>query len=449
MDCTYCAESRKGSSPWFLCPGCFLDDGSYDQSDDRSNESLERSEDSDMSISVLAISWLGVIAAAIALLAVDRGRQRRFGLRLRLVEAREEAMRRIARELIASSRESPTAVCQTLDRAVRALAPAIDVVLFAERDGDALRCTYTSGSRAEYFQEARLSLEDQESALTQAATKGHRVASFGLQKPLIPGDRAFLAVPMVADAATIGVFYVGSTSVDSLDVEESIVTLVDLAVSAYQLALDREIDRERATIDALTGLLTPRAFRTRLYDASAEVLRLQDARLALLFLDTDNFKACNDTLGHAAGDVILRALAQIFAANAGSESIVARNGGDEFCILLAGVTKTEAIRRAERIRRAVEQYPFEAILDGQVPRRAITTSVGVSVYPADAKDAQLLLETADAAMYHSKKRGRNRVSFYDLSGTLTDLGDEPFVPGTPAFDAIEHVSAFVPPADLS
>jgi diguanylate cyclase (GGDEF)-like protein len=402
-----------------------------------------------MDVWVVALSWGGAVGALIALALADRRRQRNVRLRMRLLEAREEALRRVARELIAASRESPTAVCETLDRAVRALSPAIDVVLFADRDGEALRCTYTSGQRAEYFQEARLPLDDQSSALTLAATKGHRVASFGVQKPLIPGDRAFLAVPMVEEATTIGVFYVASTSVDSFDVEESIVTLVDLAVSAYQLALDRELDRERATIDALTGLLTPRAFRTRLYDASTEVSRMQDARLALLFLDTDNFKICNDTLGHAAGDVILRALAQIFAANAGSESIVARNGGDEFCILLAGVTKTEAIRRAEQIRRAVERYPFEAILDGQIPRQSITTSIGVSAYPSDAKDAQLLLETADAAMYHSKKRGRNRVSFYDLTGTLTDLGDEPFVPGNPSFDAVEQLSAFVPPAELA
>ncbi|HTV74138.1 MAG TPA: GGDEF domain-containing protein [Candidatus Acidoferrales bacterium] len=400
-----------------------------------------------MSVALLGLSWASLFAAAAGLVAVDRRRDRRLLLRMRLLEAREDGMRRVARELIAASRESPTAVCEALDRAVRALSPAIDVALFAERDGEALRCTYTSGQRAEYFQEARLPLDDQASALAQAALKGHRVASFGLQKPLIPGDRAFLAVPMVEDATTIGVFYVASTTVDSFDVEESIVTLVDLAVSAYQLALDREIDRERATIDALTGLLTPRAFRTRLYDTAAEVQHHPDAHLALLFIDTDHFKSCNDTLGHAAGDVILRALAQIFAANAGSESIVGRNGGDEFCILLAGVTKTEAIRRAERIRRAVENYPFEAILDGQVPRHAITTSIGVSAYPTDAKDAQLLLETADAAMYHSKKRGRNRVSFYDLSATLTDLGDEPFVPGNPTFDAVEHVSALVPPSE--
>jgi hypothetical protein len=52
-------------------------------------------------------------------------------------------------------------------------------------------------------------------------------------------------------------------------------------------------------------------------------------------------------------------------------------------------------------------------------------------------------------MYHSKKHGRNRVSFYDLTGTLTDLGDEPFVPGNPSFDAVEQLSAFVPPAELA
>lgn len=327
-------------------------------------------------------------------------------------------MREVAHDLIGASRESPAAVCRVLDQAVREISPAIDNVLFCKREDQTLRCMYASGARCEYFRDARLSLERDESALTQAALQCRRVASRGPQRPVIPGDRAFLAVPMHEGAQAEGVFYVSSSTADTLDVEEAVVTLATLAVSAYQLACDRELDRQRATIDALTNLLTPGAFRTRLLEAIA---RPNTRRPALLFIDVDNFKPCNDTLGHDAGDVILRTLARILAASAGSESLVGRKGGDEFCVLLPESSKTQAVQRAENIRKAVESYDFNALLDGKKLPCPITASIGVSMYPVDANTAETLLETADAAMYHGKKRGRNRVCFYDVAGNLAEV----------------------------
>jgi len=366
-------------------------------------------------------SWGIGLAAVAGAVAVDRRRARDVRLRLRLASQRELELRRAARDFIAASRESPEAVRAALDAAIRAVAPEIDATLFLERDGDDLHCLFAAGDRASYFLGTRLSLEREISPLTTAAVQGHRVVSRGATLSAIPGDRAFLAVPLVDEARAFGVFYAASRSVDLFAAEQAIVTLVDLAVPAYRLARERAYDRERATIDALTGLLTPRVFRSRLAAACAASLARGDGRLGLLFIDSDNFKSCNDTLGHGAGDVVLRALARIFTTEAGAEALVARNGGDEFCILFSGGTKTETIRRAERVRVAVERHPFAAALDGATLARPITASIGVATLPVDAKTPEMLLERADAAMYHAKRSGRNRVAFYAETGELTAL----------------------------
>jgi diguanylate cyclase (GGDEF)-like protein len=371
-----------------------------------------------MNLVALDVAWIALIAAWIALWTTDRARVHRARLHELRLQERECKMREVAHDLIGASRESPVAVCRVLDQAVREISPAIDNVLFCKREDETLRCMYASGASCEYFRDTRLSLERDDSPLTQAALQRRRIDTRGPRRPVIPGDRAFLAVPMCEGAQAEGVFYVSSSTADTLEVEESIVTLATLAVSAYQLACDRDLDRQRATIDALTNLLTPGAFRTRLLEA---ISRPTIRRPALLFIDADNFKPYNDSLGHQAGDIILRALARILVTSAGSKSLVARKGGDEFCVLLTECTKTEAVERAEAIRKAVEMYDFDALLDGMKLPYRITASIGVSMFPGDAKTAETLLATADAAMYHGKKRGRNRVCFYDVDGNLADL----------------------------
>ncbi|HTC29161.1 MAG TPA: GGDEF domain-containing protein, partial [Candidatus Acidoferrum sp.] len=163
--------------------------------------------------------------------------------------------------------------------------------------------------------------------------------------------------------------------------------------------------RADATYDGLTGLLTPRAFRTRLRDEIASARFGAHKVLTLWFVDTDRFKAVNDTHGHAAGDAVLQAMAELLRAQGVPEVDVAgRNGGDEFCALIHDAQKTVAIERAQSFCEAVRRHEFG------VPLR-ITASVGVASFPHDARDANELLEVADAAMYHSKRTGRDRVSF--------------------------------------
>ena len=123
------------------------------------------------------------------------------------------------------------------------------------------------------------------------------------------------------------------------------------------------------------------------------------------FIDTDNFKSVNDTYGHAAGDAALQTMASLLRAHTIPErDVVGRNGGDEFCALILDAQKTTAIDRAQAFCDAVRACAFPA----GVP---LSASVGVASYPYDANDSSELLEVADAAMYHSKRNGRDRVSF--------------------------------------
>ena len=127
--------------------------------------------------------------------------------------------------------------------------------------------------------------------------------------------------------------------------------------------------------------------------------------LTLWFVDTDHFKQVNDTYGHAAGDAVLQGMGQLLRAHTVADvDALARNGGDEFCAIVHDAQKTFAIERAQEFCDSVRAMDFG------IPLR-ITASVGVASFPYDAADANELLEVADAAMYHSKRNGRDRVSF--------------------------------------
>ncbi|HET9095112.1 MAG TPA: GGDEF domain-containing protein, partial [Candidatus Baltobacteraceae bacterium] len=120
---------------------------------------------------------------------------------------------------------------------------------------------------------------------------------------------------------------------------------------------------------------------------------------------TDHFKRVNDTFGHGAGDIVLQRMANLLREHTVPEvDLPARNGGDEFCAIVRNVHKVSAIERAHRFCAAVRECSFGI----EVP---VTASIGVAAYPYDASDAGALLEVADGAMYHSKRSGRDRVSF--------------------------------------
>ena len=132
--------------------------------------------------------------------------------------------------------------------------------------------------------------------------------------------------------------------------------------------------------------------------------------LALLFIDLDGFKQVNDTLGHDAGDRLLREIAARLRGCLREGDITGRMGGDEFVVLIeqfSEVGQLEGI--AQKI---IETLSRPASIRGRECR--VTASVGISTFPNDGRDSQALLQSADSAMYRAKERGKNRFEFYSL-----------------------------------
>lgn len=328
---------------------------------------------------------------------------RALALKVRLLERREHDLLEAASDFGQASRESSGAVLDALERALFRAAPGIDATLVFEGAGAELAALRAGGERARHYGHVRIPLDGPPTPLTAAAQAGHRAALAPGLAPVIPTDRGALAVPLGIDEPRSFV-YVSTVQTRTVENADTVVRLVEQARAPFALARERETDRARATYDGLTGLLTPRAFRTLLTSEFAAA-QAAGTPLCLWFIDTDHFKAVNDSRGHAAGDVVLQCMARLIGEHVrpGLDH-VARNGGDEFCAILKSARKSEAIVRAQRLCDAVAAYDFEAGI-------RITASIGVASFPGDAAGAHDLLEVADAAMYHSKHGGRNCVSF--------------------------------------
>ena len=159
--------------------------------------------------------------------------------------------------------------------------------------------------------------------------------------------------------------------------------------------------------DLLTGLPNRTLFQDRLQQALAAAKRMQ-SRVALLFIDLDRFKNVNDSFGHRAGDILLQSVAARLRGCVRETDTVCRHAGDEYLIVLSALHEpSEAALVAEKI-----LATFEEVFKLESNEVQISASVGISVYPDDGQTMEDLIRNADAAMYHSKKSGRNRFEFF-------------------------------------
>jgi diguanylate cyclase (GGDEF)-like protein len=177
--------------------------------------------------------------------------------------------------------------------------------------------------------------------------------------------------------------------------------------------------RSLAFCDCLTSLPNRMLFKDRLDQALASA-QTGGKNIAVMFLDLDNFKRINDTYGHCVGDLLVRSVAARLAASArmdesdtrhytkGRDILIARFGGDEFTVLMTGISSSqEAAKVADRLLHAFSD-PFA--LEGH--EVSIAASIGISIYPCDGMDAETLLKNADTAMFHAKDNGGSSYYFY-------------------------------------
>jgi len=195
----------------------------------------------------------------------------------------------------------------------------------------------------------------------------------------------------------------------------------DARLEIVRAALDQEIKKrlwaeqeltqsnrrlkDQAMHDGLTGLYNRRYLEESLGREESRARRSGRA-LGIMMIDIDDFKRFNDTLGHAAGDAVLRAMGQYLLMAARGEDIVCRYGGEEFVLVMSHTPHNTVLNRAQALREGVAQLGIE--YEGRLVG-PITVSVGVGIFPDHGESWEAVLRAADTALYQAKQLGRNRV----------------------------------------
>jgi diguanylate cyclase (GGDEF)-like protein/PAS domain S-box-containing protein len=192
--------------------------------------------------------------------------------------------------------------------------------------------------------------------------------------------------------------------VPELDANGDVCSMLLFAIDITARRLMEEQIRQSAEVDALTGLCNRNA-------ALERIARLLEGgrSVAVLFVDLDRFKTVNDSLGHAAGDLVLQSVARAIASQAGPDDVAARLGGDEFAIAISDPGDViRIIHRVEAIRRLIATP-----VDVGMQTIVTTASIGISIASPTDRNPADLLRLADVAMYQAKTRGRNRFEVFD------------------------------------
>jgi diguanylate cyclase (GGDEF)-like protein len=247
--------------------------------------------------------------------------------------------------------------------------------------------------------------------IAQVAATGYPLFTGGDKLPFAwtRDLRSAALVPVRSDDKVRGVLCVCCRQPDAFGAEET--NFVQATASVLSTALQR-IDSEArlaylAQFDPLTGLPN----RALLADRFSQVIVLakrHGSPVAVLFIDLDEFKAVNDTLGHAGGDALLREVAARLHSAVRTGDTVARISGDEFAVVLADLVRLEdAALVAQKV---IDQLAGPVQIEGS--EVFVTASVGIATFPADGADAETLIGAADAAMYRAKQSGRNSYQFF-------------------------------------
>ncbi len=237
-------------------------------------------------------------------------------------------------------------------------------------------------------------------------------------RPGYLGD-SYLIVPLMDQKTVLGVVNLtdrrGGEPFSTEDLEVAVLLARQFTVNLVNAGQAEDLHR-MAVVDPLTGLFNRRFF-DRQITVEIERARRYDRQVTLALIDIDNFKVINDLNGYAAGDLVIRAAAEIIRRSFREVDIVTRWGGDEFAVLLpetgrprgARPGESSSVNFVERVRRSVEEGDFRR----QVPNLSgrITVSAGVATFPIDAQDRERLFHVANQALIRAKRAGHNRVCF--------------------------------------
>ena len=218
----------------------------------------------------------------------------------------------------------------------------------------------------------------------------------------------FAVVPLLNRSKIVGILVIDNLvnkkpiTDESLESIMPIVTQAALAIENARVFNQTELI---AQTDGLTGLYNQRYFQTMFFNLLDEAKEASQA-LSLIIADVDFFKIYNDTNGHAAGNEVLQKVAFILRSVIADQGIVCRFGGEEFVILMYGVTKEIAFQYAQQVRIAVASAKFER--EEAQPDEHLTMSLGVATFPQDGQHTDELFRAADHALYRAKFLGRNR-----------------------------------------
>lgn len=232
----------------------------------------------------------------------------------------------------------------------------------------------------------------------------------------LPGQQPYMCFPLFVHRETLGVLrFQGATPepaalfADKGELRQLMIPLtrqIGLALSALQLQ-DRLLEQSRR--DPLTGLANRRHLEEEL-ERQVSVAATRGTPLSLVALDVDHFKRLNDTFGHDAGDAVLVQMGQTLRQLAPAGALAARPGGEEFCLLLPGLTALAAAALAEQLRAAIEGW---SLVHAGISLGRITASLGVATWTEQVVTPSALVKTADEALYEAKRNGRNRVIVAD------------------------------------
>ena len=300
------------------------------------------------------------------------------------------------------------------------LAERSSLLLFDEASNE-LAVIAAVGPRAEIARDMRVRMGEgiSGSVLSEGRPLVVRDVESGGHTPA-PADRSyktksFISYPIAVGGRKIGVLNVtdkaGGGSYDDIDL-----SLIESIAPQMALALDRAEWQEKASqfqlmsiTDPLTGMLNRRYLIERLAEELKRSKR-HDYAMSFMMIDIDDFKVYNDENGHQAGDLALEMTAQCLKSTLRGADVASRYGGEEFCILLPQTTLEEATSIAERIRQRVLRM---RIPHGKTqPLGGVTISIGVSAFHRGLDTPEIVIRTADLALYVAKSRGKNRVETY-------------------------------------